>query len=127
MEYINRQLLLQKRPRGMPDDDCWNESSKTITSIKNGEILIKVKYLSIDPYMRGRMNDGVSYAAPAKLGEPMTGETVGTVIESKSNLYKVGDNLCSSLGKAPVPARACLLQRYCSAIQAKSARAPLDL
>ena len=48
MEYINRQLLLQKRPRGMPDDDCWNESSKTITSIKNGEILIKVKYLSID-------------------------------------------------------------------------------
>ena len=42
MEYINRQLLLQKRPRGMPDDDCWNESSKTITSIKNGEILIKV-------------------------------------------------------------------------------------
>ena len=98
MEYINRQLLLQKRPKGMPEDDCWNESSKTITSIKNGEILIKVKYLSIDPYMRGRMNDGVSYAAPAKLGEPMTGETVGTVIESKSKLYKVGDNLCIHKG-----------------------------
>ena len=66
--------------------------------INTGEILIKFIYLSIDPYMRGRMNDGVSYAAPAKLGEPMTGETVGTVIESKSKLYKVGDNLCIHKG-----------------------------
>ena len=65
MEYKNIQLLLNKRPKGMPDDDCWRINNETITSIGKNEILIKVKYLSIDPYMRGRMNEGVSYAAPA--------------------------------------------------------------
>ena len=70
MEYINKQLLLDKRPTGMPEDDCWKLNEEKITPLKNNEILIEVKYLSIDPYMRGRMNDSKSYAAPAKIGEP---------------------------------------------------------
>ena len=53
--------------------------------------LIEAKYLSIDPYMRGRMNDSKSYAAPAKIGEPMTGETAGIVVESNSDLFSVLD------------------------------------
>ena len=65
MEYINKQLLLDKRPTGMPEDDCWKLNEEKITSLNNNEILIEVKYLSIDPYMRGRMNDSKSYAAPA--------------------------------------------------------------
>jgi NADPH-dependent curcumin reductase CurA len=60
--------------------------------------LVKVIYLSIDPYMRGRMNDSRSYAAPAKIGEPMTGETAGEVIISNSKLFNVGDLVCAHKG-----------------------------
>ena len=98
MNYINNQYLLNKRPSGMPEDDCWKMNEEIINQINKNEILIKVKYLSIDPYMRGRMNDSKSYAAPVKIGQPMTGETVGTVIESKSDIYNVGDKLCIHKG-----------------------------
>ena len=82
----------------MPEDDCWILNEESVISLKKNEILIKVKYLSIDPYMRGRMNDGMSYASPIKIGQPMVGETVGIIIDSKSNLYKVGDNVCIHKG-----------------------------
>ena len=98
MEYKNKQFLLDKRPSGMPEDNCWKLNEEIITSIQNNEIIIEVKYLSIDPYMRGRMNDSRSYAAPAKIGEPMTGETAGVVIESNSDLFKVGDKVCAHKG-----------------------------
>ena len=98
MEYINTQWLLDKRPEGMPEDSCWKMNKESITSLKANEILIQVKYLSIDPYMRGRMNEGASYAAAAKIGEAMTGETVGEVVESNSNLFKVGDKVCAHKG-----------------------------
>ena len=98
MEYINTQWLLDKRPEGMPEDSCWKMNKESITSVEANEILIQVKYLSIDPYMRGRMNEGASYAAAAKIGEAMTGETVGEVVESNSNLFKVGDKVCAHKG-----------------------------
>ena len=98
MEYTNTQWLLNKRPVGMPEDSCWKINKESITSLEANEILIQVKYLSIDPYMRGRMNEGASYAAAAKLGEAMTGETVGEVVESNSNLFKVGDRVCAHKG-----------------------------
>ena len=98
MEYNNTQFLLAKRPVGMPGNECWELNHQKIRSLEKNEILIEAKYLSIDPYMRGRMNEGVSYAAPAKLGEPMTGETAGVVVKSNSNLYKVGDRVCAHKG-----------------------------
>ena len=98
MNYLNTQYLLDKRPSGMPEDDCWKLHQEPITSLEKNEILIEVKYLSIDPYMRGRMNEGASYAAPTKIGEPMAGETVGIVVESKSNIFKVGDKVCAHMG-----------------------------
>ena len=98
MDYQNKQWLLDKRPNGMPEDDCWKLNNQSITSIGKNEILIKVDFLSIDPYMRGRMNDSKSYAEPAKLGEPMTGETVGTVVESNSSKYLIGDRVCAHQG-----------------------------
>ena len=91
MNYKNTRYLLTKRPEGMPEDDCWAIDEEAITTLQNNEILIKADYLSIDPYMRGRMNDGMSYAAPVQLGDVMVGESVGRVIESKSNKYKIGD------------------------------------
>ena len=98
MEYINKRYLLDKRPIGMPQDDCWKLSDETINSLNKNEIIIEVKFLSIDPYMRGRMNDSKSYAAPAKIGEPMTGETAGIVVESNSELFNVGDMVCAHKG-----------------------------
>ena len=98
MEYINKRYLLDKRPVGMPQDDCWKLSDETINSLNKNEIIIEVKFLSIDPYMRGRMNDSKSYAAPAKIGEPMTGETAGIVVESNSKLFNVGDMVCAHKG-----------------------------
>ena len=98
MEYVNKRFLLDKRPVGMPQDDCWKLSDETINSLNKNEIIIEVKFLSIDPYMRGRMNDSKSYAAPAKIGEPMTGETAGIVVESNSELFNVGDMVCAHKG-----------------------------
>ena len=98
MNYENNRWLLNKRPSGIPEDECWLLDTEIISDISKNEILIKVDYLSIDPYMRGRMNDSKSYAPPAKIGEPMTGETVGTVIESKSKKFNIGDKVCAHKG-----------------------------
>ena len=75
----------------MPEDECWLLDSEVISGLNKNEILIQAEYLSIDPYMRGKMNDGLSYTPPLKIGEVMVGESVGRVIESKSSMYKVGD------------------------------------
>jgi NADPH-dependent curcumin reductase CurA len=98
MNYANQKYLLNKRPVGMPGDDCWSFEHENIDTLSAGEIIIKAEYLSIDPYMRGRMNDGVSYASKVKIGDIMVGETVGTVVESKSNLYDIGDKICAHCG-----------------------------
>ena len=91
MNYHNSRFLLNKRPKGMPEDDCWVLDNETITDLNHNEILIQSEYLSIDPYMRGKMNDGLSYTPPLKIGEVMVGESVGRVVESKSNKFKIGD------------------------------------
>ena len=91
MNYKNLRFLLNKRPKGMPEDDCWLLDSQEITDLKNNEILIQTEYLSIDPYMRGKMNDGLSYTPPLKIGEVMVGESVGRIVESRSKNFKIGD------------------------------------
>ena len=98
MTYINKQWLLDQRPKGMPGDECWKLNEEEVRPLDKGEVLIKILYLSIDPYMRGRMNDGESYAAPAALGDPMTGESVGIVVESESDKFIKGDYLCVHKG-----------------------------
>ena len=98
MTYINKQWLLDQRPKGMPGDECWKLNEEEVRPLEKGEVLIKILYLSIDPYMRCRMNDGESYAEPAALGEPMTGESVGVVVESQSDKYIKGDYLCVHKG-----------------------------
>ena len=91
MNYNNSRFLLNKRPKGMPENDCWSLNSEIITDLNNGEVLIQTEYLSIDPYMRGKMNDGLSYTPPLKIGDVMVGESVGRVVESKSKKYAIGD------------------------------------
>ena len=88
MTRINQRWLLNKRPEGMPEDNCWKWEEVDVPELKDGEILIKSLYLSIDPYMRGRMNDAVSYTGPVQIGDVMVGESVGVVVESKSGKFQ---------------------------------------
>tara|TARA_Y100000590_G_scaffold92544_1_gene104632 strand:+ start:17867 stop:18892 length:1026 start_codon:yes stop_codon:yes gene_type:complete len=97
-ELINKRWVLNKRPEGMPENDCWKLEEIPVTEIAEGNILIKTLFLSIDPYMRGRMNDAESYADPIKIGEVMTGETLGVVVQSKSKNFNVGDHVCVHRG-----------------------------
>ena len=87
----NRQILLANRPVGMPkaSDFLLNETS--IPTPVDGQVLCETLYLSLDPYMRGRMSPSKSYAKPVEINEVMTGGTVGKVIESKDPNLKAGD------------------------------------
>ena len=88
---LNRQILLANRPVGMPkaSDFLLNETS--IPTPEDGQVLCETLYLSLDPYMRGRMSPSKSYAKPVEINEVMTGGTVGKVIESKDPNLKAGD------------------------------------
>lgn len=97
-ELLNQKWVLNKRPEGMPEDECWKLEEVPVPEIAEGNILIKALYLSIDPYMRGRMNDAKSYADPIKIGEVMTGESVGVVVKSKSDNFSEGDYVCVHRG-----------------------------
>ena len=87
----NRQILLANRPVGMPkaSDFLLNETS--IPTPVDGQVLCETLYLSLDPYMRGRMSPSKSYAKPVEINEVMTGGTVGKVIESRDRNLKAGD------------------------------------
>ncbi|MBU2643335.1 NADP-dependent oxidoreductase [bacterium] len=91
-------VLLNKRPVGEPRDDDFRIETVPVAEPGEGELLLKVLWLSLDPYMRGRMNDVKSYAPPVGLGEVMVGETVNQVIISKSPHYTVGDIVVGGVG-----------------------------
>ena len=87
----NRRWVLARRPIGEPTDDCFELETSAVPELAAGEVLVEVHYLSLDPYMRGRMRDAKSYAEPLQIGEVITGESAGVVIESKSERWSVGD------------------------------------
>jgi len=95
---LNRQITLAARPVGFPKESDFNLIETPAPSPNDGEVLVKILYLSVDPYMRGRMNDAKSYAKPVELGEVMVGGTVGQVIESRHLGYQVGDYVEGRLG-----------------------------
>ena len=92
-ERINRRWVLAKRPVGEPTEDCFELQECPVPELAEGEILVEVHFLSLDPYMRGRMRDAKSYAEPLKIGEVITGESAGVVVESKSEHWSAGDTL----------------------------------
>ena len=95
---MNKKIILKQRPVGEPKLEDFELLEEEIRNPEDDEVLLKTIYMSLDPYMRGRMNDGESYAEPAALGEPMTGESVGVVVESESDKYIKGDYLCVHKG-----------------------------
>lgn len=90
-QAMNQKIVMVKRPQGEPDDSCFQLVEEMLPVLEEGQILVKVIWLSLDPYMRGRMNDVKSYASPMQVGDVMVGETAGVVIESRSSRYEVGD------------------------------------
>ena len=88
-----QQIVLASRPTTIPSEDNFAFQDVEWPSLKNEEVLIHTLFLSVDPYMRGRMNDRPSYIAPFQIDQPITGGIVGEVIESKSPHFKVGDNV----------------------------------
>jgi hypothetical protein len=95
---MNRQILLAKRPTGIPDESCFKLTTSTMPQPTKGQVLVKTKFISVDPYMRGRMNDRKSYVPAFKLNEVLTGGVVGEVVESKSKSFVKGDFIVGNLG-----------------------------
>lgn len=89
----NRQILLDNRPEGEAQLSNFKLVSSETPALQEGQVLVRHHYLSLDPYMRGRMNDAKSYAACQPLGEVFQGGTVGEVVESRNPRYAVGDQV----------------------------------
>jgi NADPH-dependent curcumin reductase CurA len=89
----NKQILLDNRPAGEASASNFRLATAETPPLKEGEVLVRHLYLSLDPYMRGRMNDAKSYAAPQPLGAVMQGGTVGEVVESRNAQYAPGDKV----------------------------------
>ena len=98
MAQMNKQVLLASRPQGWVGEGNFNIVETPIPAPKEGEFLVRNLYLSLDPYMRARMNDTKSYVAPVAIGGVMAGETVGEVVESKHPAFKPGDTVTAYTG-----------------------------
>jgi NADPH-dependent curcumin reductase CurA len=94
----NRQIRLASRPDGEPSEENFKLVEVEIPKPSPGEMLVRTIYLSLDPYMRGRMNAGPSYAAPVQIGEVMQGESVCEVIESNIPDFRPGDIVVAGTG-----------------------------
>ena len=92
-----QQIVLAARPKGTPAADNFRIENIELKSLTEGEILLKGLYYSVYPYMRGRMNDAKSYAAPFQMDQPISGGVVAEVIESKSSKYNTGDRVLGML------------------------------
>ncbi len=90
-EGKNRQIVLASRPHGEPTLSSFKLAEAPIPAIGAGQMLLKTKYLSLDPYMRGRMSDAKSYVPPYAVGEPLGGGTVSEVVASNNPKFAVGD------------------------------------
>ena len=87
---VNRRIVMNARPRGAPTAEDFRLESGLVPAPDVGQVLLRTLYLSLDPYMRGRMSDGPSYAAPIAIGEVMVGGTVSRVETSRHDGFRVG-------------------------------------
>jgi hypothetical protein len=93
MTTMNKQWHLVSRPSGEPTPNNFKLVEVPVPDLQDGQVLVRNHFMSLDPYMRGRMNDGKSYAQPQPLDAVMQGGTVGEVVASKSAAYQVGDKV----------------------------------
>ena len=95
---MNKKIVLASRPIGEPTSDNFRLESGPIPTPNEGEVLVKTKYISLDPAMRGWMNDSKSYIKPIAIDEVFRAGTAGIVVESKSEKFKVGDEVTGGWG-----------------------------
>jgi len=98
MTQTNRQILLVSRPEGAASVDNFRLVKVPLAPLEEGEVRVRNHFLSLDPYMRGRMSDSKSYAAPQPLDAVMIGGTAGEVVESRNPKFKAGDKVVGMSG-----------------------------
>lgn len=98
MDSTNNQILLDNRPERAASESNFRAVQAPLAPLRDGEVRVRNHFLSLDPYMRGRMSDSKSYAAPQPLGEVMQGGTAGLVIESRNPAWAVGDAVVGMFG-----------------------------
>ncbi len=91
MTTMNSQIVLAARPQGLPKPSDFRLVETPVSELTEGQFLVKTNYLSVDPYMRGRISEAKSYAEPVQIGQVMVGGTVGTVVESRHSGYRQGE------------------------------------
>src|ERR671924_628084 len=94
----NQRIVLASRPEGWVIPENFRLENASLPSVREGEVLVKNLWLSLDPYMRGRMSDAKSYVKGVDIGEVMVGQTVGEVIDSRNSRFKKGDHVLTQLG-----------------------------
>src|SRR4028119_2442114 len=87
---ISREIHLVSRPQGMPTADNFTIVQTELKPLQEGQVLVRNLYISVDPYMRGRMNEGKSYVPPFKLGKALEGGAVGEGLEARARGFKPG-------------------------------------
>src|SRR2546428_2246030 len=97
-KVTSREIRLASRPKGLPIANNFSLAKVELEPPKEGQVLARNLYMSVDPYMRGRMNDRKSYVPPFELGKPLEGGAVGEVVESRASQFKPGDLVTSNLG-----------------------------
>lgn len=97
-ETLSHEIRLKNRPLGMPTENDFEITEVLIPEIREGQTLVQNVYMSVDPYMRGRMGERESYVAPFEVGKPLEGGAVGQVIESKGSQFQEGDYVLSDMG-----------------------------
>ncbi|HEX4018602.1 MAG TPA: NADP-dependent oxidoreductase [Frankiaceae bacterium] len=95
---INHQVRLASRPLGLPTDENWQFTEEEVADPGDGEFVVRISHISLDPAMRGWMNAGRSYIPPVEVGEVMRGGTVGQVVHSRHPRFAVGDDVYGALG-----------------------------
>ena len=94
---MNQTIILNKRPKGKPRADDFKFITEEIPQLESGEILLKTSYVSVDPYLRGRMNEGKSYVAPFELHKPITSGVIAQVLESNHPGFSKGEYVMGRL------------------------------
>ena len=94
----SREIRLASRPKGVPTEENFALAEITLEPLQDQQVLVRNLFMSVDPYMRGRMNEGESYVAPFALDKPLEGGAVGEVVESRATGFKPGDAVTSNFG-----------------------------
>src|SRR5690606_18968047 len=96
--YTSREVRLVSRPKGIPTRSNFTLAETTVESPSDQQVLVRNLFMSVDPYMRGRMNEGKSYVPSFEIGRPLEGGAVGEVVESRAVEFQAGDIVSSNFG-----------------------------